>query len=55
MPGKTKTSKSNESYFKVYSYDKNKSKRIERHLKKHPNDNQAIERPKANYTKRRAK
>lgn len=38
MPGKTKTSKSNESYFKAYNYDKNKKIKLEKHLKKHPND-----------------
>lgn len=47
MAGKTKTSPSNQAYFKAYDYEKNKKKKLERHFKKHPNDAQAQARPKA--------
>lgn len=43
MPGKTKTNKSNEAYYKTYNAEKQRTKRIERHLKKHPEDKQSLE------------
>lgn len=41
MPGKRKTSESNKKYFANYSPELQKLKRKEKHLRKHPNDNQA--------------
>lgn len=51
MGGKTKTSKSNTTYFKAYDPAKQKDAVLDRHSKKHPNDLQSIERPKAVYKK----
>lgn len=53
MAGKTKTSKSNEAYFKAYDPVKQKAKIADKHLKAHPNDLQSIERPKADYRKKK--
>lgn len=38
---KKKTSASNTRYFSAYNGDKQRQKRLERHLKRHPNDAQA--------------
>lgn len=45
MPNKTKRGPSNTSYFKNYSSkaEKNKERKLNRHMKKHPNDKQSIE------------
>lgn len=47
--GKKTRSESNKNYYKNYDEAKNKKARIERHLNKHPNDKQSMERPKADY------
>ena len=57
MGGKTKRSKSEDIYYKSAALEKraekNQEKRVLKHLTKHPNDAQAVERPKADYTQRR--
>ena len=54
MPGKTSRGSSNTAYFKNYSAqdkrEKNKEKKIDKHLKNHPNDVQSLERKPVNYT-----
>lgn len=53
MPNKIKRGPSNVAYFKNYSAqdkrEKNKTKKIEKHSAKHPNDKQSIERKVPNY------
>ena len=41
MAGKIKRSESNKQYFNAYNPEKQREKRLQRHLKKHPNDAQA--------------
>ncbi len=50
--GRNKGRPSQKAYVIEKRSIKNKEKKVLRHLKKHPNDKQSIERPVVNYKKR---
>lgn len=56
MPNKTKCSESRRADYKAYKLEDrgalNKELKIEKHLKKHPEDKQSVLKPKVNYKKR---
>lgn len=53
MPNKTKRGSSNDGYFKNYKSaglkEKHKQDSILKHLEKHPNDKQSVQRPTPDY------